>query len=343
MILVSELQSKFTDLITSISGDVKKNFSEVASFDKAQSDSLIFIHNEKALASATTSKASIIVISDKLKEKINIDANKVYIFAKKSDVLISQILQTYFNIPANSSIRGGVHTSVVLGDNVSIDHSAQIGPNVVIQNNVTIKKGVSIGPNTYIASNTLIGENSHIDANNYIGPNTIIKSHVRVLSQNTLGSEPYCYDAKGALLSAKAGVTLEDRVEIGVGNVIERGLTNQTVIQTGAKLDNRIFIGSESSIGPHSFLTAGLRISHNVTTGHHFVCGGGTHIEPNTKICDMVQVAGISCVTKDITKPGAYGGFPLQPMRDYLRTSMAMTKIPELRRDIAKLLNENEA
>lgn len=342
MITISELQSKFAELISTVVGDTNKAFSAVTSFDHATNESLIFIHNEKALAAATTSKSNIIVISDKLKEKVSIDTSKVYIFAKKSDVLVSQILQTYFDTPPNSSLQNGVHPSAVIGKNVLIDPSAKVGPNVVIQDNVKIEKDVSIGPNTYIAENSVVGASSHIDANNYIGPNTIIKSQVRILSQNTIGAEPYCYNTKGVLLSATGGVTLEDRVEVGAGNVIERGVTNQSIIQTGTKLDNRIFIGSESNIGPHSFLTAGLRISHNVTTGHHFVCGGGTHIEPNIQICDMVQVAGISCVTKDITKPGAYGGFPLQPMRDYLRTSMSMTKIPELRKDIAKLLSENE-
>ncbi len=342
MISISELQLKFADAISSVVGDVNKTFSAVSSFNHSAEDSLIFIHNDKALAAATTAKANIIIVSDKLKEKVTIDPHKVYIFAKKSDVLVSQILQAYFDTPANPSLASGVHPSVVMGDNVVIDPSAKIGPNVVIQNNVHIEKNASIGPNTYIAESCIVGANSHIDANNYIGPNTIIKSQVRILSQNTIGAEPYCYDTKGVLLSAKGGVTLEDRVEIGAGNVIERGASNQTIIQTGTKLDNRIFIGSESNIGPHSFLTAGLRISHNVTTGHHFVCGGGTHIQPNIQICDMVQVAGISCVTKDISKPGAYGGFPLQPMRDYLRTTMTMTRIPELRKDIAKLLSENE-
>jgi UDP-3-O-[3-hydroxymyristoyl] glucosamine N-acyltransferase len=342
MIRVEQLLKDFKDSIGSITGDKTAAFQKVSSFDSATTESLVFVHNDKLLPNLLTTNARVIVVADKLKDKVTIDANKTYIFAKKSDVLVAHILQKYFAIDANTSVSSGIHSTVICGTETEIQPTAKIGPFVVIGSRVKIGKNVSIGANTFVADDVTIEDNVSIDASNYIGPKSFIYKNVRIQSQNTIGAEPYCYDTKGAIRNAASGVTLEIGVELGAGNVIERGLTNDTRICTGTKLDNRIFIGSESRIGPHSFLTAGLRISHNVTTGHHFVCGGGTHIEPNINICDMVQVAGISCVTHDITSPGAYGGFPLQNMKDYLRTTMTLTKIPELRKDIAKLMQDND-
>jgi UDP-3-O-[3-hydroxymyristoyl] glucosamine N-acyltransferase len=342
MISALQLQKDFKDSISSINGDENATFQKVSSFESANSESLVFAHNDKVLPSLATTKAKVIVVADKLKDKVTQDPNKTYIFAKKSDVLVAHILQKYFAIHANTSVAGGIHPTVIRGADVEIQPNAKIGPFVVIGSRVKIGSNVSIGANTFIADDVTIEDSVSIDAGNYIGPKSYLQKNVRIQSQNTIGAEPYCYDTKGILRNATNGVTLEAGVELGAGNVIERGLTNATTICTGTKLDNRIFIGSESRIGPHSFLTAGLRISHNVTTGHHFVCGGGTHIEANTNICDMVQVAGISCVTKGITAPGAYGGFPLQNMKDYLRTTMTLTKIPELRKDLAKLMQDND-
>lgn len=343
MISVQQLQKEFSSSIASIIGSDQAAFSRVSSFESATTDSLVFAHNDKVLQNVANTNAKVVVVADKIKDKLQIDSTKTYIFAKKSDVFVAHILQKYFAIPANSSVNSGVHPTVIRGESVEIHTSAKIGPNVVIGNRVKVGANVSIGANTFIGDDVSIDENVNIDASNFIGNKTQIQKNVHLLSQNTIGTEPYCYDTKGYLLSANGGVILEVGVELGAGNVIERGITNHTIICTGTKFDNRIFIGSESRIGAHSFLTAGLRISHNVTTGHHFVCGGGTHIEPNVTICDMVQIAGISCVTKDIKTPGAYGGFPLQNMKDYLRTSMTLTKISDLRKDLAKLIQDNEA
>jgi len=55
------------------------------------------------------------------------------------------------------------------------------------------------------------------------------------------------------------------------------------------------------------------------------------------KICAGVQLAGLSAITKDITEPGAYGGYPLQPIKAFLRTTSSMAHLPGLRRRLADL------
>jgi UDP-3-O-[3-hydroxymyristoyl] glucosamine N-acyltransferase len=44
-------------------------------------------------------------------------------------------------------------------------------------------------------------------------------------------------------------------------------------------------------------------------------------------------------VTKSIGRSGAYGGYPLQPLQDALRTAVNIGHLSKLRRDLKKIMN----
>lgn len=46
---------------------------------------------------------------------------------------------------------------------------------------------------------------------------------------------------------------------------------------------------------------------------------------------------GLSAVTKSVTEPGAYSGYPLQPMKQFLRTTSTLAHLPEMRKRLAEL------
>lgn len=116
----------------------------------------------------------------------------------------------------------------------------QIGSGTVIQPNVTIGKRVKIGKNCVIYPNVSIGNDCEIG------------DHVTIHSGTVLGGHAFYYKKRpegfDKLLSC-GKVIIEDHVEIGANCTIDRGVTGDTRIGAGSKMDNLIQIGHDTVIG----------------------------------------------------------------------------------------------
>jgi UDP-3-O-[3-hydroxymyristoyl] glucosamine N-acyltransferase len=71
--------------------------------------------------------------------------------------------------------------------------------------------------------------------------------------------------------------------------------------------------------------------------GDNVVTGGHVLVTDHVEVCDNVQIAGWSGVNNDIKVPGAYGGHPLQPLRDYMKTTMCLPHLPQFRKVLREL------
>ena len=67
---------------------------------------------------------------------------------------------------------------------------------------------------------------------------------------------------------------IEDDVEIGAGCTIDRGVTNDTIIGCGTKMDNMVHIGHDTVIGRNVLLAAQVGIAGAVNIEDGVVLGG---------------------------------------------------------------------
>ena len=97
-----------------------------------------------------------------------------------------------------------------------------------------------------------IGKNCLIQSNVTIGDNCIIGDNVIIHSGTVLGGDAFYYKKRAEgfdkLLSG-GRVVVQDNVEIGTNCSIDRGVTGDTIIGEGSKLDNLIQIGHDTVIG----------------------------------------------------------------------------------------------
>jgi UDP-3-O-[3-hydroxymyristoyl] glucosamine N-acyltransferase len=57
-------------------------------------------------------------------------------------------------------------------------------------------------------------------------------------------------------------------------------------------------------------------------------------------VCDGVTVGPTSVITKDITRPGMYGGFPLVPYKDFIKNQASTASLYDMRKSVNKLLKK---
>ena len=123
----------------------------------------------------------------------------------------------------------------------------------------TIGKGTIIQPGAFIGNNVVIGENCIIHPNTTVYDYSVIGNNVIVHSGSSIGSDGYYFQKRkeGFVKFNSGGRTiLEDNVEIGACCTIDRGVTADTIIGCGTKMDNHCQVGHDTVIGKNCLIGA---------------------------------------------------------------------------------------
>ena len=121
-----------------------------------------------------------------------------------------------------------------------------------ISETAVIGDGTIIQPNTFIGHNVVIGKNCIIHSNVSIYDDTIIGDYVTIHSGTVLGANAFYYKNRPEgyeRLKSGGSILIEDFVDIGASCTIDRGVSANTIIGEGTKLDNLIQIGHDTIIG----------------------------------------------------------------------------------------------
>jgi UDP-3-O-[3-hydroxymyristoyl] glucosamine N-acyltransferase len=185
----------------------------------------------------------------------------------------------------------------------------------------------------------LLDRQSHV----FVGSACEIGSDCEIHPHSSIGSDGFGYaiDARGRprKICQLGNVVIGDDVEIGSNCAIDRATLTSTRIRSGAKLDNICHIAHNCDLGEDGLYTAGFMMAGSTTIGRRFMTGGNSVVSAHLNIADDVSLQGRSNVTKSISRSGAYGGYPLQPLQDALRTTVNLGHLSKLRRDLKRVMN----
>ena len=335
---------KFPDLFVDSVGDLDRKVSIITAPDLATAGSAVFLSTPKALKAGIESPATVLVVNQsdraKAEEKLG---DRTLLISKNAEWAMAKVLSAYFR--ATPFVGAGIvaqHPSAVVAKSATIDTTVRIGPHAFIGENVVIGAGAVIGTNCVIEDGAEIGENSVIQPLAYIGPFVVIGKRCEIGPQTVIGKEGFGYanDEKFNHIRIPhiGRVVIEDEVHIGSQCVLDRGTFGETRIGLGTKIDNLVHIAHNSQIGRNGLVTAGFIVAGSTRIGSNFVTGGRTSIAGHIEICDGVQLAGMSVVGKTITKPGQYGGNPLQPIKMFLKNRSSLAHLTDMRKQIGQIL-----
>lgn len=223
-----------------------------------------------------------------------------------------------------------LHTpSPLVSAHAHIHPTAQIGARTRIEAGVSIGAGARIGDDCHLHANVVIEDFCEV-------------GHRCVLHAGTvIGSDGFGFttDPQGRhhKIPQIGIVVLEDDVEMGANCAVDRATLGETRIGQGTKFDNLCHIAHNVKIGKHGLFAGGAMVAGSTTIGDHFMIGGGSLVTDHVTICDRVIIGGKAGVTKNITKPGAYTGYPLEPMKDALRTIQNLSHLTEMRQQLKQV------
>lgn len=221
-----------------------------------------------------------------------------------------------------------------LGGNVNVHPLATIGDDVQIGDGSTIHSGVQIMAGTTIGPEVTIFPHAVLYENTVVGPRCVIHAGV-VLGAYGFG---YNFEEGCHRLSAQLGnVVLGADVEIGSGSTIDRGTYGSTLIGEGTKIDNQVMIAHNCRIGRHNMICAQVGIAGSTTTGDYVVMAGQVGVRDHVHIGDRAVLGAMAGVMNDIPDGARVVGIPATPEREQMVKQAALTKLPEMRRQLKQL------
>lgn len=207
------------------------------------------------------------------------------------------------------------------GTNVSISLSSEIGENTFIQ------------PNCFVGNNVKIGKNCIIHANVSIYDNTIIGDNVIIQAGTILGADAFYYKKRESgfdqLLSG-GRVVIEDNVGIGALCTIDKGVTGDTTIGEGTKIDNQVHVGHDTVIGKKCLIAAQTGIAGCVIIEDEVTLWGQVGTTSGITIGAKAVVLGQTGVTKSIEGGKSYFGTPIEESREKLKQLANIKQIPAI-------------
>ena len=217
------------------------------------------------------------------------------------------------------------------GIDQSISPSAKIGNNTHLQ------------PNCFVGNNVVIGKDCIIHSNVSIGDDTVIGDNVTIHAGVVLGGDAFYYKRRPNgydKLKSSGRVVLENNVEIGALCTIDRGVTSDTIIGEGSKLDNQVQIGHDTVIGKNCLIASQTGIAGCVIVEDDVTCWGQVGVGSALTIGKGAVILGQTGVTKTVEGGKVYSGTPIEIARDRLKRVAFTKKIPQMIKDINNLKNE---
>jgi UDP-3-O-[3-hydroxymyristoyl] glucosamine N-acyltransferase len=281
---ISEVLADLGSSLVAFHGSRTVRFARPMPLDVAEPDAVTFCRagHPRAADLVRETRASVVICGSELATFENVPTDKAVVVVADPRLEFLRIVRRWFAEPKPAP---GIHQTAVLHPEAKVDPSAYVGPGCnigrcvvgagsVLQGNVHLYDRVTIGKNVTIHAGAVIG-----------GPGFGYQ-------QNELGEWEH--------FPHIGGVTIEDDVEIGANTCIDRGTLADTLIRSGAKIDNLVHIAHNVVVGEHAVIIGTAQVAGSVVIGDHAWISPSATIINGVKIGRHTTIGLGSVIVKDV-------------------------------------------
>lgn len=316
-----------------VNGDSDVAVVAIATLTSADDGEISFLANPQYKKYLATTKASAVILSPDDAAEFNGNAlitNNPYLaYARLSELFTPNLYSP------------GIHASAVVHPSVEVGDDVCIGANAVVEANTKIGNGSCIGPGTVIGANCVLGEKVQLAANVSIYHKVRLGNRVIIHSGVVVGGDGFGFaeaEGKRIKIHQLGGVVIGDDVEIGAGSCIDRGALDDTILESGVKLDNLVQVAHNAIIGENSIMCGCSGVAGSTTIGPNCIIGGAVGIIGHLTIAANVTVTAGTLVTKSISEPGYYSsGTPMMTNSEWRKNAATFPRLYTLYQNLKKM------
>lgn len=316
-------------------GDKSMTIRDVAPFESAQPDQITFAGG-RYLKQIDSTRAGATFVPKGFEAE-----GKNLIRVDNPQLAFAQVVRMYHPVRRPAP---GFHAMCAVGDDLKAGEGVHVGAFASIGNRVTIGSGSVVGDGVFIGDDVIVGEQVVIHPQVTVMNGSRIGNRVTIHPGTVIGSDGYGFVADGGRhckIPQIGIVQIDDDVELGACNTIDRATFGRTWIQRGVKTDNLVHIAHNVVVGEDSLIVAQVGIAGSTTIGHHAILAGQAGISGHLSLGDHVTVGPMTGVGRPVADGETVSsGFPSMPHRTWLRVQRVIPTLPEMKRRIADLEKE---
>jgi UDP-3-O-[3-hydroxymyristoyl] glucosamine N-acyltransferase len=262
---------------------------------------ITFVDFAKYYDKALTSKATTIIIN----KNVEVPAGKALIFSDDPFRDYVKIVTRFRKFEASNKF---------------ISDSAEIGEGTVIQ------------PGAFIGNHVKIGKNSIIHANVSVYDYSIIGDNVIIQANTVIGGDAYYFKRRPThydKMESCGRAVIEDNVEIGAHCAVDKGVSGDTIIGNGTKMDNFVQVGHDTHIGKNCLIGSHSAIAGVVVIEDDVILWAKVLINKDIVIGKGAIMLATSGADKSLPGGKVYFGAPAIDARKKWREIIALRKLVE--------------
>lgn len=288
-----------------ITGNEKGLATGINEIHKVEEGDLVFVDHPKYYDKCIHSAASFIIIN----KQTEVPEGKALLVV--DDPFEAYLKIVNFYRPFTPSMKmisdtASVGEGTVIMPGAYIGNQVRIGKNCIIHPHVTILDHCELGDNVIIQAGTVIGSDAF-----YYNKKTNREIHYRKM------------DSCGM-------VRIENGVEIGANCTIDRGVSHDTVIGAGTKMDNLVHIGHDTVVGKNCLFAGQVGIAGATTIEDNVILWGQVGVSKTLTIGKDAIIYAQSGVKDSIAGGKVYFGSPVEDAREKMKEFVWIKRIPEI-------------
>lgn len=277
-------------------GDANLTLTGSNEIHRVRKGDIIFCDAAKYINKAFASAASVVIV----KEKVSIPEGKGILISPDPFATFNQINKHFAPAQNPSNFRSTQFPDCSIADNV------------MIGNNVSIGKGSVLHSGVVVYDNTIIGNNVTIHAN------------------TVLGADAFYYQKRADgyhQMHSCGNVVIEDDVHIGALCTVDKGVSADTRIGKGSKIDNQVHIGHDTILGEHCLIAGKNAIAGCVKIGNNVKIWGNCSVSSDVYLADGTEILAFSGVNKSTESNSRIFGIPATDAREKMREMAAIKSL----------------
>ncbi|MBU0991809.1 MAG: UDP-3-O-(3-hydroxymyristoyl)glucosamine N-acyltransferase [Proteobacteria bacterium] len=315
-----------------LKGNTDKEILNVAPFDEASETDIVFAGSAKFLKRLHDTGAGAVIVP------ADFDGNRDnLIFVAHPQIAFNQVTRLFY--PEKKTC-DAISPSASIGDHFRSGADFQAGPSVVIGNHVTVGSRIFLHPGVVIGDHVILGDDVCLHANVTVLERCVIGSRVTIHAGTVIGSDGFGFapqDGKYHKIPHTGIVRIEDDVELGALNAIDRGTMGETVIGKGVRTDNLVHVAHNVVLGENTILVAQVGIAGSTKIGKNVIIAGQAGISGHLTIGDNTIIGPKAGIVKSTPGNEIISGIPGMPHKDWLKSHSIAARLPELKKKITQL------
>ena len=307
----------------------------VEALERAGPDRISFVAGPRFRDSARASRAGALLVAEDWEAT---PGGPALLRHPQPNLAFGRVVELF--APPERSFAPGVHPSAVVAASARLAPDVTVGPLCVVEDGCELGAGVVLVGGVHLGPEVRVGAGSRLHPHVTVYERCTIGARCLIHAGVVIGADGFGFEHTGTAwekIPQLGTVVIGDDVEIGANSVVDRARFGETRVESGAKLDDLVFVSHNSVVGEHAMMCGQSGIAGSTVLEPHVVLGAQAGVAGHATVKTGVRLGAQAGAYTSVSDPGDYLGTPARLRAEALRRLAAPATLERMRARLSEL------